>query len=57
VRAVRGAARVHVATDVSSGLALARALAAAAEEPADLIVVTGSVVTVGDAAGVLTSDT
>ena len=55
-RTVFGPARVYVARDVSSGLALARALAAAAQEPADLILVTGSVVTVGDAADVLTSD-
>lgn len=56
-RAVFGAARVHVATDVASGLAVARALAADDQQPAELILVSGSVVTVGDAVDVLASDT
>ena len=56
-RAVFGAERVHVAANVASGLAVARALAADDQEPAELILISGSVVTVGDAVDVLTSDT
>lgn len=55
-RARFGAARVRVAADVASGLAMARALAADGDAPGELILVSGSVVTVGDAVDVLASD-
>jgi len=57
-RRVFGAARVHVAADVASGLAAARALVAA--DPVlvagDRLLVTGSVVTVADATSTLSSE-
>lgn len=55
-RQVFGAARVHLAADVASGLAAARALAAAGPEAGDCLLVAGSVVTVADATSVLSSE-
>jgi dihydrofolate synthase/folylpolyglutamate synthase len=57
-REVFGAARVHVAPDVASGMATARALAAEGPAPAagDCLLVAGSVITVADATSVLTSE-
>ncbi|MDZ5621705.1 folylpolyglutamate synthase/dihydrofolate synthase family protein [Nocardioides sp. HM23] len=46
---VFGPSRVHLAADVASGLAAARALADARPGSTDVVLVTGSVVTVGDA--------
>ncbi|KAA1429432.1 bifunctional folylpolyglutamate synthase/dihydrofolate synthase [Nocardioides antri] len=51
---VFGASRVRRATDVSSALAVARALADTGPGSTDVVLVTGSVVTVGDACSVPT---
>ncbi|WP_245994085.1 bifunctional folylpolyglutamate synthase/dihydrofolate synthase [Nocardioides immobilis] len=51
---VFGASRVRRATDVPSGLAAARALADTGPGSTDVVLVTGSVVTVGDACSVPT---
>ncbi len=48
-REVFGAARVHVAPDVASALAAARTLADASSDAAEVLLITGSVVTVADA--------
>lgn len=59
-RKVFGAVRVHVAPDVTAGLAAARALAfptaGSAPQAGDRLLVAGSVVTVADATSVLSSE-